>query len=133
MNSTSLSVDRQPSAAHASSVWFESQCSAGVRFLVKRVSLGRRIDLARRLREIGRKLEFLQAGAAGEQFEAAVVKNEIERAYIEWGLDGIEGLEIDSEPATIESLIERGPLDLAEEILSRIKAECGLSQAERKN
>ena len=122
-----------PLVDHASTVWFDSQSCAGVRFQVRRVSLGRRIDLARKLREIGRKLEFLQAGGAGEQFEAAVVKNEIERAYLEWGLERIEGLDIDGAAATPELLIERGSLDLAEEILGRIKAECGLSQAERKN
>jgi hypothetical protein len=65
--------------------------------------------------------------------EATLLKGEIERVYLEWGLDQIEGLEIDGEAATIESLVERGPLDLAEEILGRIKAECGLNQAERKN
>jgi hypothetical protein len=96
--------------------------------------LGRRIELARRLREIGRKIEFLQAsGSPGEQIEATVLKGEIDRTYLEWGLDQLEGLEIDGEAATPESLIERGPLDLAEEVLGRIKAECGLNQAERKN
>jgi hypothetical protein len=133
--SRSLDAGAVNSAAvdHSSSVWFDSQCCAGVRYVVRRVSLGRRIDLARRLREIGRKLEFLQAGGAGEQFEAAVVKNEIERVYLEWGLEGLEGLQIDGSEATPELLIERGPLDLAEEILGRIKAESGLSEAERKN
>src|SRR6185295_13917203 len=103
-------------------------------YRVRRVSLGRRIALAQRIREAGRKLEFLEAGSSGiEQIEAAVLKGEIERIYLEWGLEAIEGLTIDGEAATPESLIERGPLLLAEEILSRIKAECGLSQAERKN
>jgi hypothetical protein len=98
------------------------------------VSLGRRIDLARRIRELGRKIEFLEAGGGpGEQIEATLLKGEIERVYLEWGLDEVEGLEIDGEPATPESLLERGPIELAEEILARIKGECGLSQAERKN
>jgi hypothetical protein len=96
--------------------------------------LGRRIELARRIRELGRKIEFLQAsGTPGEQIEATLLKGEIERLYLEWGLDQIEALEIDGEAATPESLIESGPIELAEEILGRIKAECGLSQAERKN
>jgi hypothetical protein len=119
---------------HESCLWFDAETQAGVRFRIRRVSLGRRIDLARRIREIGRKIEFLQAsGAPGEQIEATVLKGEIERAYLEWGLDRVDGLEIDGEAATPESLIECGPLALAEEILEKIKAECGLNQAERKN
>ena len=121
-------------ASHESSIWFDSAAVLGSRYRVRRVSLGRRIALAQRIREAGRKLEFLEAGSSGiEQIEAAVLKGEIERIYLEWGLEAIEGLTIDGEAATPESLIERGPLLLAEEILSRIKAECGLSQAERKN
>jgi len=96
--------------------------------------LGKRIDLARRIREIGRKLEFLEAGNdVREKFEAAVLQSEIDRVYLEWGLEAVEGLEIDGEPATPETLIDRGPLDLALEILGRIRAECGLSEEERKN
>jgi hypothetical protein len=131
MNSTSPSVKNRQ---HDSLLWFEAETQRGVRFRIRRVSLGRRIELARRLREIGRKIEFLQAsGSPGEQIEATVLKGEIDRTYLEWGLDQLEGLEIDGEAATPESLIERGPLDLAEEVLGRIKAECGLNQAERKN
>jgi hypothetical protein len=131
MNSTSRLAE---GANHESSIWFDSERVAGVRFLVRRVSLGRRIELASRLREIGRKLEFLEAGGGvQEQLEAAVIKSEIERAYVTWGLNRVEGLTIDGEEATPELVIERGPLGLAEEILERIKAECGLNQAERKN
>lgn len=130
-NSTSHSVK---TTRHESLLWFDAETRQGVRFRIRRVSLGRRIELARRIREIGRRIEFLQAsGAPGEQIEATLLKGEIERSYLEWGLDQVEGLEIDGEAATTESLIELGPLDLAEEILGRIKAECGLNQAERKN
>ncbi len=45
----------------------------------------------------------------------------------------IEGLEIDGEPARPESVIERGPEALCQEILRAIHAECGLSAEERKN
>jgi hypothetical protein len=119
---------------HESCLWFDAETQPGVRFRIRRVSLGRRIELARRIREIGRKIEFLEAsGAPGEQIEATLLKGEIERAYLEWGLDQLEGLEIDGEAATPESLVECGPLALAEEILEKIKNECGLNQAERKN
>jgi hypothetical protein len=105
-----------------------------VRYAIVRISLGRRIELARRIREIGRKLEFLEAGSdVRDKLEAAVLQCEIDRVYLEWGLDAVEGLEIDGEQATPGTLIEKGPFDLAMEILARIRAECGLSEAERKN
>ncbi len=129
MSCTSPSVNRW-----AASVWFEAESCAGVRFRVARMTLGRRIDLARRIREIGRKIEFLDASAdLREHIEAAALKAEIDRAYLEWGLEAIEGLEIDGEAATPEMLIERGPLNLALEMLEKIRAECGLTEAERKN
>lgn len=115
-------------------LWFESESFPGVRYRIARISLGRRIDLARRVREIGRKLEFFEAGNdAREKLEAAVLQCEIDRVYLQWGMEAVDGLKIDGEPATPETLIERGPLDLALEILSKIRAECGLNEQERKN
>jgi hypothetical protein len=45
----------------------------------------------------------------------------------------VEGLTIDGEPATAASVIEKGPVALADEILGAIQRECGLSGDERKN
>lgn len=119
---------------YESSVWFDSDTRAGVRFGIARVSFGRRIELARRIREIGRRMEYLEAGRdAREKLEAAVASAEIDRAYLDWGLIGVEGIEIDGAAATPVSLIESGPVELAAEILARIKSECGLSEDERKN
>ena len=120
--------------AYESTAWFDAESRQGVRYAVARISFGRRIELARRIREIGRKLEFLEAASdAREKLEATVLAGEIDRAYLEWGLIGVEGLEIDGVAATPLTLIETGPADLANEILTRIKAECGLSEDERKN
>jgi hypothetical protein len=128
-NSTSHSVK-----AWESRIWFDAEAMEGVRYEIVRVSFGRRIELARRIREIGRKMEFLEAGAnEKETLEATVLAAEIDRAYLEWGLVSIEGLEIDGAGATPEMLIERGPVELAVEILGRIKSECGMSGDERKN
>jgi hypothetical protein len=117
-----------------SRVWFDSAVMDGVRYEIVRVSFGRRIELARRIREIGRKMEYLEAGTdARETLEATVLAAEIDRAYLEWGLVSVEGLEIDGAAAKAETLIERGPVELAMEILRRIKSECGMSEDERKN
>jgi hypothetical protein len=119
---------------YGSWVWFEAESRPGVRFGIVRISFGRRIDPARRIREIGRKAEFLEAASdAREKLEASVLAVEIDRAYLEWGLMGVEGIEIDGAAATPATLIETGPIELAVEILKRIKSECGLTDAERKN
>jgi hypothetical protein len=119
---------------HESSAWFDAETHAGVRFRVARISVARRIELARKIREICRKVEFLEAGQdPREKLEAAVLAAELDRVYLEWGLEEIQGLEIDGEAATPAGLIEKGPMDLAKEMLARIKRECGLSEDERKN
>jgi hypothetical protein len=117
-----------------SRVWFDAEAMEGVRYEIVRVSFGRRIELARRIREIGRKMEYLEAGSdAREKLEATVLAAEIDRAYLEWGLVAVEGLEIDGAAATPETLVDRGPVALAMEILGRIKSECGMTEDERKN
>jgi len=106
----------------------------GVRFSIGRISFGRRIELARAIREIGKKSEFLEAGNdVREKLDAAVMAAEIDRMYLEWGLAGVEGLQLDGEKATPETLIEKGPIALASEILQKIRAECGMTEDERKN
>jgi hypothetical protein len=120
--------------SHESSVWFDAETRAGVRFRLARISIARRIVLARRIREIARKVEFLEAGLdAREKLEAVVLAAEIDRVYLEWGLEEIRGLDIDGDAATPAALIEKGPMDVAKEILARIKRECGLSENQRKN
>lgn len=134
MTSSTLRSGEAGSARYESSAWVESTTHAGVRYRIAKMSVGRRIELARRIRDAGRKLEFLEASSdLREKLDGAVVKAEIDRAYLLWGLEEIEGLEIDGERATAESVVERGPADLAEEILGSIRRECGLSESERKN
>ena len=131
MKSSLHSADR---IRYESSVTFDSLCMPGVRYSLYRMSFGRRTDLAHKVLELSRKLEFLGAGeTVKEKVEAALVNTEIERLYIQWGLKAIEGLEIDGSEATVESLIESGPEALATEIVRRIQSECGVSEAERKN
>ncbi len=131
--SAELSVNK-----HESLIWCDAQSRAGVRYAMRRVSFGGRIELARKIRDVGRRVEFFEAGAranddAKDRMEATVLAAEIDRAYLEWGLVGVEGLEIDGAIASRESLIDDGPVELAVEILARIKNECGITEDERKN
>jgi hypothetical protein len=119
---------------HESIVTRESQSHPGVRYRVKRMSFGRRIELLRQVRELAAKAEFLEASNdPREKIEATLLAGEIDRLYLLWGLVGIEGLEVDGQAATPELLVEAGPEALCREILAAVKAEAGLTQDEQKN
>jgi len=119
---------------YASEVTKEAASAAGVRYTIVRMSFGRRLELTRRIWELARRVDYLEAGGeTREKLEAAVLAGEIDRVYLEWGLLRIEGLEIDGEAATVAALIERGPEALTREIADAIRAECRLNEAERKN
>ncbi len=135
MTSSTLHLVEGPGQGrYASTVWFDSVSRPPVRYSILRISFGRRIELARRIREVGRKAEYLEAGSdVRDKLEATVLGAEIDRVYLDWGLKGVEGMEIDGAAATPQSLIDAGPVELVAEILGRIKAECGLTDDERKN
>ena len=112
----------------------DSKTAPGVRFSIHRISFGRRMELSRRVREISRKAEFLEASTdVHERIEANILAQEIDAMYLEWGLLKIDGLIIDGQAANAAQLLEKGPEDLAREIVSAIKDQFGLSEAERKN
>jgi len=111
----------------------ESLTSPGVTFVLAKMSFGRRVELTRRLREIAQRVEFLEAGDVKEKIDAALLTSEIDRLYVLWGLKEIRGLELDGGPGTPESLAAIGPEDLFREALAAVKAECGLTETERKN
>ncbi len=115
----------------------ESAAMPGVRYTIRRVSFGRRAELVRQAREITGRMEFLEAAPdkrdVVEKMDANLLANELEQLYLRWGLAKIEGLRIDGEEATVESLIERGPEGLAREIAAAVRGQLGLSEEERKN
>lgn len=119
--------------SYASLSWHNSKTMEGVRFAIKRVSLAQRLDLNRRVRELTLRHEFLNAGPAADQLEAAWADLLVRKLYVEWGLAGIEGLSIDGKTATLELLIDKGPEQLIDEVVSAIQEETGLSEEERKN
>jgi hypothetical protein len=131
MNCTSPSAE---AVSYESHTRVPSATTAGVIFQIRRMSFSRRLDLARKVREIAQKVEFLEAGKElKDKVESSILSAEIDRMYLEWGLESIDGLRIDGESATPQILLERGPEALAREIVDRIRAECQLSEDERKN
>lgn len=113
---------------------FESARRPGVWLTIQRMSFERRVELTQRIRELALRSEFLEAGNdAKEKIESAMLATEVNRIYLLWGLVKVEGLELDGEPATPESLLASGPEELCREALEAIKAECGLTAEERKN
>jgi hypothetical protein len=112
----------------------ESKAKPGVAFVIAKMSFGRRIELIRRIRELALKCEFLNAGESPkEKLQGALLSAEIDRLYVNWGLLELIGLEVDGVGATPELLVSAGPEEVFREALSAIKAECGLTEDERKN
>jgi len=112
----------------------ESQVAPGVTFAVARMSFGRRVELMRQVRELARRMEFLEAGKEpGDRMDAAMLQAEIDRLFLAWGLRSVTGLWVDGNDASPESLAEAGPEDLFREALSAVRAETGLSEEQRKN
>jgi hypothetical protein len=119
---------------YESVVVINSQAASGVTYTIAKVSFERRMELMRRIREMARRMEFLEAGQEpGDKMDAALLRAEIDRAYLLWGLRAISGLELDGKPATPEMLVETGPEDLFREALAAVQSETGLTGAERKN
>jgi len=119
---------------YESTTVIESSVAAGVTYTVARMSFGRRLELMRRIRELTGRIEFLDAGQqTGQRMEAAVLRAEIDRLYVMWGLRDIAGLDVDGQRATPELLAEAGPEDLFREAVAAVRAATGLTEAARKN
>ena len=118
---------------HESVLWYESNALPGVKFAIRRMSLGQRIELTKKARELSIGYDFLKAGTAADQLEGTVADLLVHRLYLEWGVAEITGMSIDDHPATVQSVIEKGPEELSGEMLAAIHSELGLSSDERKN
>lgn len=112
----------------------ESRLSPGVTFAVARMSFGRRVELMRKVRELARRMEFLEAGKEpADQMDAAMLQAEIDRLFVAWGLRSVTGLQLDGVEASPESLAEFGPEPLFREALAAVRVATGLDEEERKN
>ena len=118
---------------YTSRVEVESKIQPGVTYVLHRMSFGRRLELARRIRAIAAKAEFLACGSEMERAEARLAIGEVEAQYLLWGLAEVHGLQIDGQAATPEALLDHGPELLAREAVAAVVSECALSDDERKN
>ncbi len=119
---------------YESTVSIESTSALGVTFVIHRISFGRRMELSRKVRELSRRAEFLEAGErVQEKIEAGILAQEIDAMYLRWGLVSVHGMTIDGQLADCERLIEKGPEELVREIVRAVKSQCGLSEIEIKN
>lgn len=119
---------------YTSTTKLESQICTGVQFTIRRMTLGRRLEMIRQVRDRAKRLTFHIAGDSLEDsMNTNLLVSEIEELYLEWGLVAIEGLQIDGLTADKHLLVSSGPELLCKEIISAIKAEVFLSEAERKN
>lgn len=106
----------------------------GVKLRVARMSFGRRLELMRQVRDLARQIEFLEAGGSpGDGMDGGLLRAEIDRMLVRWGVAGVSGLQVDGAEATAETLIASGPEDVFREALDAVKRQAGLSEEERKN
>ena len=129
----SLLLRLDKNETYASVVWHDSVRHPGVRFAIRRASLLQRIELTRALKALTAKEEFLRAGDALEEADAALADLLAKKLYLEWAVADLAGLSIDGHPADVNSLVARGPEDLCDEIVETIRASLELTEQETKN
>jgi hypothetical protein len=122
-----------PPVNHQSLLWLESEIVPGVDFSIRKMSLGQRIELSSRVRELTLRNEFLRGGEPSDQLDAKLADLLVQKLYVEWAVADLKGLRIDGQPASLSLLIERGPEPLVGEMAEAISAHLELSDAERKN
>ena len=120
---------------YESSEWKASAEVEGVRYRIRCMSFGRRLELMKCVGDSLARLEFLQAGqpTAESSAEATLLGGVIDREFLLWGLAEIDGLSIDGKAATPTTLMESGPETLVQEALRAVRGAVGLTEQERKN
>jgi hypothetical protein len=111
-----------------------SEAMPGVELVIARMTFGRRLELMKRVRDLAARIEYFEAGRDEKnRMEASLLGAQMDNLYVAWGLEEVRGLLLDGVPATPELLVNRGPEALVHEALTAIRAECGLTEPERKN
>lgn len=134
MRFLSLSHDEPDGVLYASEVEVESSVYSGVTFVIRRCSGARRLELMRRLAEHASEYEALRSTErADDRLKAEALRLRMDFEYLDWGLAQVRGLTVDGQCPDAMCLFERGPEGLLREVVSRIREECELNEAERKN
>lgn len=134
---------------HTTTRRLESQLFSGVSFVLKKMTEGRRIDLRTKLaphnsrvREIMREQAIIDKVdendrdvskwiALQEEFDSIMLE-QVNPAWINWGVKLIDGLEADGNPLGLEDWKD-WPSALVNEVVEAVKAEAELNGTERKN
>ena len=125
---------RRPAVRFESTRVVDSRVAPGVKYTIATMTFARRVELMTRVREIARKVEFLRASEDAEQkMDAGLLRAEVDRAYVVWGLKAVTGLVVDGKEADPTLLADSGPEELFREVLAVVRCETGLSEEERKN
>jgi hypothetical protein len=119
---------------YQSSFPVQSTAVPGVTLTIRRVSVARRLELLKRVRELAGRMEFYKAGPQlDDKLEASIASAEVESVYVMWGVSKIDGLTIDGCEATPELLVAGGPEELVREAATLVRSQLGLNEDERKN
>ena len=62
-----------------------------------------------------------------------MVKREMARMVLEWGIVDVAGIHVDGAPITKQLLLEDGPEELPMEILGELQRQISLDEEQRKN
>ncbi len=105
-----------------------------VTLTIRRVSVARRLELLRKVRELAGRMEFYKSGPQlDDKLEASIASAEVESTYVVWGVSKLDGLIIDGNEATPDALVAHGPEDLVREAATLVRSQLGLNEDERKN
>jgi len=112
----------------------ESRAMPGVKYRIRKISFERRMELMRRIRDLARRAEFLAASLdTSDKMDAALALAEIDRVYVLWGVESIQGLMVNGRDADAHLLAAEGPEELFRELLGAVRRATGLDGEERKN
>lgn len=120
---------------YESTVRVELKTAPGVELTLRRMSFSRRLELTAALKDLLGRIEFAAAGKASvvQEAEVALLRGQVDREYVRWGVAAVEGLAVDGEPADVQVLLDQGPEELVRETVELVRREAGLSEEERKN
>jgi len=126
--------DNAAGRGYESECLVESKAMPGVKYRIRKISFERRMELMRRIRDLARRAEFLEASVdTADKMDAALALAEIDRVYVLWGVEAIQGLRVNGQVADANLLAAEGPEELFRELLAEVRRAAGLGAEERKN